>query len=76
VPGKKPRLKIKQKWVQGGQLVINVHLVYNAVELDRQASCPLEMVSNPEQFKAFLEEVYEANKPKVVDLTTISEVLE
>lgn len=67
-----PRIKIKNKWTQGNQLILNVKLNYPSGKTkDVQCSCGVEMVDNPEQFKAFLEEVYEVNSPKTVDLSSI-----
>lgn len=68
---KEPRIKIKSKWTQGNQLVLNVRLTYGTKTRDVQSSCGLEMVDNPDQFKAFLEEVWEVNKPRTVDLSKV-----
>jgi hypothetical protein len=74
---KKKRIEIKSKWVQGNQIVLNVRLNYdNNVTKDVQSSCPLDMVKNQEQFKAFLEEVWESQKPKTVDLTNVPDSVE
>jgi hypothetical protein len=71
------RIEIKSKWVQGNQLVLNLRLNYEkGVSKDVQSSCPLSMVQNKEQFKAFLEEVWESQKPRVLDLSEIPESIE
>lgn len=61
---KNPRIKIKNKWVQGTQIVMNVELNYDGTITKIQCSCGINMIKNKEQFKAFLEEVYETNAPK------------
>jgi len=66
-----PRIKIKSKWVQGNQIVLNIRLTYGKKTRDVQSSAPLEMLENEEQFKAFLEEVWEINSPKTVDLSKV-----
>lgn len=75
---KKPRIKIKAKWVQGNQVVLNTHLIYeDDEEKDVQMSFPIEVVKNQEQFKAMLEEAYEQNRTKKnVDLTNMPEEVE
>lgn len=74
---KPKRIVIKSKWVQGNQLVLNLRLNYTGGETkDVQSSCGLGMMKNKEQFKAFLEEVWESQKPRKVDLSNIPESFE
>lgn len=74
---KKKRVEIKSKWVQGNQIVLNVRLNYEGgVTKDVQSSCALDMMKNADQFKAFLEEVWESQKPKTVDLSAVPEGIE
>ena len=73
---KKKRIEIKSKWIQGNQIVLNVRLNYKDATKDVQSSCPIEMLKNKEQFKAFLEEVWESQKPKTVDLSEVPEGIE
>jgi len=74
---KKKRIEIKSRWVQGSQIVMNIRLNYEGnVTKDVQSSCNLEMLKNKEQFKAFLEEVWESQRPKTVDLSEVPEGIE
>jgi len=70
------RIKVLRKWTQGNQVVLVVECNYKTTTKRIQASFPLTMIDSIEQIKAFLEEVYEANKPRKVDLSIIPEVIE
>jgi len=71
------RIVIKSKYVQGSQIVMNIRLNYEGnITKDVQSSCNLSMLDNKEQFKAFLEEVWESQKPKTVDLSGVPEGIE
>ena len=73
---RQPRIKILHKWVQGNQLVLRTLLRYGNETKRVTMSCPLEMARNKAQFRAFLEEAYEANRPQQIDLSDIPEEIE
>ena len=74
---KKPRIKVKSKWVQGNQIVLNTHLVYPNEEKDVQMSFPVEVLKNRAQFNAMLEEAYEQNRTRTdADLSNVPDEIE
>ena len=73
---RQPRIKILHKWVQGNQLVLRTLLRYGNETKRVTMSCSLELAKNKEQFRAFLEEAYEANMPREVDLSDLPEEIE
>lgn len=74
---KKPRITIKHKWVQGNQVVLQTLLRYGDKEKKVTMSFPQNVVDNPNQFRAMLEEAYEQNEPQTnVDLSKIPNSVE
>lgn len=69
----KRKIDIKAKWLQGNTLVLNLQLNYETSTKTVQASCPLEMAKNTEQFRQFLLEVWETHKDRTADLSFIPE---
>ena len=68
----KERVRIKHKWVQGSQVILRCLMTYGKETKDITMSMPISIIKNKEQFKAMLEEGWEANKPRTeVDLSSI-----
>jgi len=74
---KKPRIRVKRRWTQGGQIVLNTELNYGNEVKNVTMSFPLEVIKNKEQFKAMLEDAYEQNRTrKDVDLRSVPTEIE
>jgi hypothetical protein len=73
---KNPRIKIKAKWLQGSVVVLKTVLNYDGVEREVTMSFPVEVTQNKEQFKSMLEDAYEQNRPKSVDLSSMIDTVE
>ena len=69
------RVNIKRKWIQGNQLVIKSVMTYGNVTKEVTSSCSLELAKNTPQFLSFLEDCWEANRPRngteAIDLSMI-----
>ena len=76
MPKKEPRIRIKSKWVQGSQIVLNTILRYGEKTKKVTMTFPVEVLENKAQFRAMLEDAYEQNSPREVDLSEIPEEVE